>query len=57
LNVLGVEFVDRPRGTSQVALHVDFEDPKGQESVDALFGEGDMIEVIEPHAEEPKGGA
>lgn len=43
----GVEFVDHPGGVGHVALHVSTEKPDDNEVIDALTGDGDVIEVVE----------
>ena len=48
--VVGVDFVDRPGGDSQVALQVATDDPKDDDLIETLCGDGDTIEVVEPSA-------
>ncbi len=50
--VAGVDFVHRPGGESQVALHVATDDPKDDDLIEALCGDGDTIEVVEPSGDQ-----
>jgi hypothetical protein len=47
--IVGVEFVDGARGKSQLALHIAFDDPRDEEIIEALCGDGDTIEIVEPN--------
>ena len=58
--IVGVEFVDRSGGGSQLALRIASDDPMDDELMETLCRDGDTIEVVEPsgdHAARGKASA